>query len=267
MTQQEITSMLENVEQKDIEQLFKYLRTQKAENAALAKGKTQKEIVQEYLNELAKLDPQLAAVYPTNNAGKSIDDCYQYIEDNARKMHRDGNCVSVTSYTVFEWAITYFLDESIAKFEVKKPTPVTTNYDPMGSKIKTLQANKTKWQEENDKKIQAWEIENNAKIDAFEKEHAHDLFPAQNPYTGKVNPYLDAKFPQQEELDKLIAEQKTKKTNKETEKDTDKDTSAPEPAAITSEPEPEETIEPEKEDDSDETGGELTFDEDNENEE
>lgn len=262
MTQQEITSMLENVEQKDVEQLFKYLRMQQAENAALAKGKTQKEIVQEYLNELSKLDPQLAAVYPTNAAGKSIDDCYAYIEDNARKLRTDGkNTVSVTSFTVFEWAVTYFLDDTIAKFEVKKSTPIVTTYDITAGKIKTLQANKEKWQKENDKKIQDWETENNAKIDEFEKAHAHDLFPADNPYTGIVNPHLDAKFPQQEELDKLLAEQKAKKKKA-------KETPAEEPAVTTEEPAAGQDITPEEpEDNPEETGGELAFDKDEENNE
>ena len=260
MKPEEITRMLENVEQKDVESLFKYLRIQQAENAALAKGKTQKEIIQEYLNALSKLDPQLAAVYPDNKAGKSIDDCYAYIEDNARKLRTDGkNTVSVTSFTVFEWAVTYFLDETVAKFEVKKGTPVVTNYDITAGKIKTLQANKEKWQKENDKKVQAWETENNAKIDEFEKAHAHDLFPAINPYTGRVNPHLNAKFPQQEELDKLLAEQKAKKKAKETPAD--------EPAATAEEPAPKEPETPdEPDDDPDETGGELGFDDD-ENEE
>lgn len=259
MKPEEITRMLENVEQKDVESLFKYLRMQKAENEALAKGKSQKEIVQEYLNALSKLDPQLAAVYPDNKAGKSIDDCYAYIEDNARKLRRDGkNTVSVTSFTVFEWAVTYFMDETIAKFEVKKSTPVVTNYDITAGKIKTLQANKKKWQEENDKKAQAWETENNAKIDAFEKAHANDLFPAINPYTGRDNPHLDAKFPQQEELDKLLAEQKAKKKAKETPAD--------EPAVSTAEPATGEDIAPEEpEDNPEETGGELAFDKDEEN--
>lgn len=262
MTQEQITSMLENVERKDVEQLFKYLKMQKAENEALAKGKSQKEIVQEYLNALAKIDPELAAVYPANNAGKSIDDCYAYIEDNARKMRHDGkNCVSVTSFTVFEWAVTYFLDNNIAKFEVKKNTTAKTDYDPLPAKIKALQANKEKWQKENEKKVQDWETENNAKIDAFEKAHANDLFPAINPYTGQVNPHLNAVFPQQEELDKLLAEQKAKKEKA-------KETPDAEPAATAEEPAPEKEILPEEEDNNpDETGGELSFDEDNENDE
>ena len=252
MKPEEITRMLENVEQKDVEQLFKYLKIQQAENAALAKGKTQKEIVQEYLNELSKLDPQLAAVYPTNAAGKSIDDCFAYIEDNATKMRRDGkNVVTITSFTVFEWAVTYFLDDTIAKFEVKKVA--TPSYDPTAAKIKTLQANKEKWQKENDKKVQEWETDNNAKIDAFEKAHANDLFPADNPYTGKVNPHLSAVFPQQEELDKLLAEQKAKKKKA-------KESPAEEPATA------EDTTPEEPEDNPEETGGELSFDENNEEE-
>lgn len=218
MKPEEITSMLENVSKKDIENLLGYLKVQEAENAALASGTTNKEIIEGYLNKLAELDPALGAVYPNNAQGKTIDDCLAYIEDLVSKQvkTRAGmQCVSAPSFQVFEWAVRYFMDETIEKFEKKVSTPTYKPAQPKKKTLKDLQKAKEDWQKENDRQVQEWEIAHNARIDKFENEHKLDLFPPENPYLKEENPFLDKTFPDQEELDKLLAEKEN--TTPETE--------------------------------------------------
>ena len=207
MKPEELTSLLEHTSKEDVQNLIKYLTIQKAEAHAIANGKTNKEIVKAYLEKMAELDPTIASVYPTNDAGKTIDDCMDYIDDNALKMvpEKHGTqCVRLASFTVFEWAVRYFLDPEIKKFEKPKPTYTPKPYTPKKKTLKELQAAKEAWEKENNRKAQEWEIANNAKIDEFEREHALDLFKPENPHTKNVNPHLTATFPEQEELDKLL---------------------------------------------------------------
>ena len=173
------------------------------------KGKTQKDIVKIFLDERRKSNLKLAQKYPENAMGKSFDDCWAYIEDNAEKAANGQNRVAITSFTVFDWAVNYFCDDSIAKVEKAKSTTSkpTKEEKPTKSELQTLQEAKEIWQKKNDQQVAQWEQENNAAIDKFEKEHAMDLFPPVNPYLNKENPYLNAVFPQQEKLDKLLAVQ------------------------------------------------------------
>lgn len=228
MKPEEITSLLENTSKDDVQNLIKYLTIQKAEAHAIANGKTNKEIVKCYLDKMAELDPTIAAVYPTNDAGKTIDDCLEYIDNNALKMvpkQHGTQCVRLASFTVFEWAERYFLDPDIQKFE--KPTYTPKPYEPKKKSLKELQAAKEFWEKENSRKVQEWEIANNAKIDEFERAHALDLFKPENPHTKNVNPYLTATFPQQEELDKIL---KAKDEPAETTSPADNPEEAPEEA-------------------------------------
>lgn len=209
MTEQEIKSLLETTSPQDVKNLVEYLKIQHAENEAVAKGKTQKDIVKIFLDERRKSNLKLAQKYPENAMGKSFDDCWAYIEDNAKKAANGQNRVAITSFTVFDWAVNYFCDDSIAKVEKAKPTTSkpTKEEKPTKSELQTLQEAKEIWQKKNDQQVAQWEQENNAAIDKFEKEHAMDLFPPVNPYLNKENPYLNAVFPQQEKLDKLLAVQ------------------------------------------------------------
>ena len=207
MKPEEITSLLDNTSKEDVENLVKYLKIQKAESYAITHGKTNKEIIQAYLEKMAELDPTIAAVYPTNEAGKTMDDCMLYIEDNALKMvpeRRGTQCAQLPSFTVFEWAERYFLDPEVKKFEKPKPAPAAKPYQPKKKTLKELQEAKAEWEKENSQKAQEWEIANNAKIDEFERAHALDLFKPENPHIKNVNPHLVATFPEQEELDKLL---------------------------------------------------------------
>lgn len=209
MTEQEIKSLLETTSPQDVKNLVEYLKIQHAENEAVAKGKTQKDIVKIFLDERRKSNLKLAQKYPENAMGKSFDDCWAYIEDNAKKAANGQNRVAITSFTVFDWAVNYFCDDSIAKVEKAKPTTSKPAKEekPVKSELQTLQEAKEIWQKKNDQQVAQWEQENNTAIDKFEKEHAMDLFPPVNPYLNKENPYLNAVFPQQEKLDKLLAVQ------------------------------------------------------------
>ena len=209
MTEQEIKSLLETTSPQDVKNLVEYLKIQHAENEAVAKGKTQKDIVKIFLDERRKSNLKLAQKYPENAMGKTFDDCWAYIEDNAKKAANGQNRVAITSFTVFDWAVNYFCDDSIAKVEKAKPTTSKPAKEekPAKSELQTLQEAKEIWQKKNDQQVAQWEQENNAAIDKFEKEHTMDLFPPVNPYLNKENPYLSAVFPQQEKLDKLLAVQ------------------------------------------------------------
>ena len=205
MTQEEITRMFENIPADRMQSYLKYMATQEAEHEAVTKGKTDEEIIKIYLDSLAKLDPQLATKYPTNTRGKSIEDCMQYIESLAQKMAKNKRSVAINSFTVFEWTVRYFMDDEIKKFEVVKPAPVVPT-KPAKVTLASLQAEKEKWQANIKKQIDDWEVDHNAKIDQWEQEHKQDLFPEENPHVKEQNPFLAAVFPQQAELDRLLAE-------------------------------------------------------------
>lgn len=209
MTEQEIKSLLETTPMEDIKQLFEYLKIQHAENQAIAKGATQEEVVKHFLDERRKTNLKLAQRYPENPMGKTFDDCWAYIESNAQKAAKGERKVTLTSFTIFDWAVNYFCDDSIAKVEKAKTKPVATTKrpnEPKKTTLEDLQKAKEEWQKANDKKVADWEIQNNAAIDKFDAEHAMDLFAPENPYKTKENPYLKEVFPRQAELDKLLAE-------------------------------------------------------------
>ena len=212
MTEQEIKSLLETTSPQDVKNLVEYLKIQHAENEAVAKGKTQKDIVKIFLDERRKSNLKLAQKYPENAMGKSFDDCWAYIEDNAKKAANGQNRVAITSFTVFDWAVNYFCDDNVQKHTTAKPkttkTPTSAKKAPekdLQIALKELQQAKEAWQKSNDEKVAKWEIENNQAIDKFDKEHNMDLFPPENPYRNKVNPYLNEEFPEQKELDKVLA--------------------------------------------------------------
>lgn len=212
MTEQEIKSLLETTSSQDVKNLVEYLKIQHAENEAVAKGKTQKDIVKIFLDERRKSNLKLAQKYPENAMGKSFDDCWAYIEDNAKKAANGQNRVAITSFTVFDWAVNYFCNDNVQKHTTAKPkttkTPTSTKKateKDLQTALKELQQAKEAWQKSNDEKVSKWEIENNQAIDKFDKEHAMDLFPPENPYRTKENPHLNAVFPEQNELDKVLA--------------------------------------------------------------
>ena len=60
MSEQEIKSLLETTSPQDVKNLVEYLRIQHAENEAVAKGKTQKDIVRIFLDERRKSNLKLA---------------------------------------------------------------------------------------------------------------------------------------------------------------------------------------------------------------
>ena len=220
MTQDQITRMLESTSEQDMRNLLNYLNIQKAENEAVRKGTNAKEMVQIYLDELSKYDELLASKYPKNPAGKTIEDCMEYVQNNARKC-REGSSsfVAVTSFAVFNWAVEYFLDDSIAIVKKKKTIPAKKQ--DKTPTIEELQKEKAEWQAMNDKLVQEWEVNHNAQIDAFELKNKLELFPAENPYLKDVNPYLGKTFPNQELLDKLLTGQSSDTSDNEDIEETD----------------------------------------------
>lgn len=216
MNNELITRKLENVTQEQLENVIKYLDAQRIENDAVSKGKTNEDIIRLYLEGLAKNHPDLAAKFPNNPMGKTMKDCMEYIESLARKMAGNSQMATVTSFTVFNWAILYFTDDSIKKHETPKPTPVvkTTATHTQKVDLKALLAEKETWEKENKAKIDEWEQKHNAEIDDWESKHPADLFgyKPENPFLKKQNPYLNMVFPKQGILDKAIEAQKPSQT-------------------------------------------------------
>lgn len=209
MNEQEIKSLLENVALSDIKNCVEYLKIQHAENQAVAQGKSQKEIIKIFLDERRKTSLRLAPKYPENTMGKNMDNCYAYIMDNAKKAANGAHMATITSFTVFDWAVNYFCDDSIPKFETAKAKTTAPTGKPIAKKETTLEElmqEKEEWQKDNDQDVANWEIENNKKIDEFDKKYAMDFFPPENPHRNAVNPYLNKVFPRQAELDKMLAE-------------------------------------------------------------
>lgn len=245
MTQEQITRMLENVSENDMQNILGFAKNKAAEEAAIANGQTPEKMIEGYLNHMAKIDPQLAEVYPNNPDGKTIEDCCMYIEKLAKGKaanHSGFQLVTISSFDVFQWATQYFLDKEIKKIEKPAPTPVKTYTSVSKTPTIKLDADallkeKKEWEKTNNEKIDAWEKENNRNIDKFEWEHPEDLFgnKPENPYKTKENPYLKLTFPKQALLDHALA-QKDKTT---------KLSPAEEPKPS---PEPEPVQEPESED-------------------
>lgn len=90
--------------------------------------------VKQYLDDLAKTDTAFAEKYNTDR----LDDCWNYITDNAKKMAVNG-CACIEDATVFKWARDFFFDvledvkpvEQPKKEEVKKPAPVKEDPNQM----------------------------------------------------------------------------------------------------------------------------------------
>ena len=258
MNKDEITSLLENTSKEDVQNLVEYLKIQKAENYAIRMGKDNESIVKAYLDKLSELDPELAKFYPNNPSGKTVKDCMQYLEDLALKQVKEKRgiqCVKMNSFEVFDLAVTYFMDNSITKFEKKvAPKPAASATKTKKQQIAELEAEKQKWMQQNAADVEKWEVEHNAKIDAFEKEHAMDMFPPENKLLKEVNPFLDKKFPKQEQLDKLLAEDTSAEQEPEA---TVAPLNSAEPVLET----PDTSEDSENDPDPDEDMNDLTFDE------
>ena len=234
MTQEQITRMFENHSEEEVSKVFTFLNNKAAEEAAIAAGETPDKMVKGYLDKIATLDPQLAEVYPDNPNGKTIEDCLMYIENEAQEKckNRSGfQCVTITSFDVFNWATMYFLNPEIKKIEKPKPAPikVTTSVSntPVKLDLEALLKEKEEWEIAHNERIDKWEKENQKSIEKFERENPMDLWgnKPENPFKDKVNPFANEQFPKQSMLDKALEQQDKTRTNEQT----TEDASEPEP--------------------------------------
>lgn len=74
-----------------------------------------KKVIKNYLDEMAKKDELFAKAYA--NEGKSLDSCFNYILDEARKR---GTTVCMTDDEVFCLAIHYYVEGDLK--DVKRPS-------------------------------------------------------------------------------------------------------------------------------------------------
>ena len=236
MTQDQITKAFEKVTPEELEGLLGHLKNQKAELAAM-KGKTPAQMVQFYLDELAKADPQLAARYPNNELGKTIDNCMSYLQNQASKLKK-GNIAMVHHSIVFDWAVEYFLDDNIkAAATAKAKAETKPKMTPEEIKAKIEEWNKAHqqriddWIRKHEDKCAKWEAEQKKKIEKWDREHLQiSIFEDPNegtnpfreegcPYDNETNPFLLEKCPYS--LDE--ASSPTTESNSPDEDDTDEE--------------------------------------------
>ena len=171
----------------------------KACNEAL-KGTTPEQIIEFYLDYQQSRMPELNAVYPDNKQGKTIKDCYAYITDKARKLASGSSQYMAHHKIVFQWAIEYFTNTDIAKFE--KTTPAKTPTTPKEYKVdNSPEAQRKKyfdWEEAHKERVTTWQKQHQERIDKWTKEHQMEIFfnpedcpelKATCPFDNEKNPY------------------------------------------------------------------------------
>lgn len=204
MTQDQITKVLENTSVDEFQGLLEHLNKQKAELAAI-QGKNHKEMIQYYLDEKSKTDIALARQYPNNSQGKTIEDCVRYITNNASKM-KDRNVAIVHHSFVFEWAVKYFVDDTIKKETAAVPATIKSSTSQKSTmspeELKKLHDEWEKahlqrindWIAKHEELSLKWEQKQKKKIAQWEAEHAQtSLFGEtsneKNPYLDEINPH------------------------------------------------------------------------------
>ena len=209
MTQDEITRAFAKISQNELEGLLTHLQAQRAEFEAL-KGKDNKQMIEFYLNYKAKSDKELAAKYPNNSQNKTLEQCLNYIQDQARKV-KNGNVAMVHHSIVFEWAVQFFKDDSI-KAPEKKSTPT---YTPKKMSREETIAAIEKWEKEHQQRVDdwikkhedksnKWEAEHKKKIEKWNAEHMQFSLFADG--EQETCPYLDEKNPYDTENNPFIHE-------------------------------------------------------------
>ena len=103
-----------------------------------------KQIIIDYLEENASD----VLVEKIQRCGKTIDDCWNFITDSARKRAKN-NCACIADSEVFGWAIHYFEEEGNVKVSKKEPVKVVAPKKPKAEKPKEVKAEKPK-KESND---------------------------------------------------------------------------------------------------------------------
>lgn len=181
----------------------------KACNEAL-KGTTPEQVIEFYLDYQQSRMQELNAVYPDNKQSKTIKDCYAYITDKARKLASGSSQYMAHHKVVFQWAIEYFTNTNIAKFEKTTPAKITTS--PKEYKVdNSPEAQRKKyfdWEEAHKERVTTWQKQHQERIDKWTKEHQMEIFfnpddcpelKATCPFDNEKNPYTLPKEQQVEE--------------------------------------------------------------------
>lgn len=104
-----------------------------------------KQIIIDYLEENASD----VLVKKIQRCGKTIDDCWNFITDSARKRAKN-NCACIDDAEVFGWAIHYFEEEGNVKVTKTEPVKVVkTKENLQKTKVEKPKAEKPK-KESND---------------------------------------------------------------------------------------------------------------------
>ena len=73
--------------------------------------KSAKERIKDYLDERASKDELFAKSYAKTN--KNIDECYDYIVEEARKQCKDSDSICISDDVVYGWAVHYYDEDDI----------------------------------------------------------------------------------------------------------------------------------------------------------
>lgn len=193
------TNLIPNtLTQEQINLLIQEAEDVKACNEAL-KGNSPQQIIEFYLDYQQSRMPELNAAYPNNKLGKTVKDCYGYIMDKARKQ-ATGSQYMAHHKIVFGWAVEYFVNDDIKKFEQTKPAPAGTSTTTKAD-YKRLH---DEWEIAHKSRVEEWEKSHQEAINKWSKEHQFELFfdPALCPELQKENPFLKEKNPYPDKKEK-----------------------------------------------------------------
>lgn len=101
-----------------------------------------KEIIKNYLDERAKTDELFAKSYAKEN--KSLDECCQYILQEAKKKAGNSNAIGIADAEVFGWAVHYYDEDDIQIGKKPIQAQVSTSAAPSAPSSKAEPKKTTK---------------------------------------------------------------------------------------------------------------------------
>ena len=102
--------------------------------------KSAKERIKDYLDERASKDELFAKSYAKTN--KSIEECYDYIDGEARKQCKDSDSVCISDDVVYGWAVHYYDEDDINVGHKKSSSTESTESKEINVNKKAVKANK-----------------------------------------------------------------------------------------------------------------------------
>lgn len=82
--------------------------------------KSAKERIKDYLDERARQDELFAKSYAKSN--KNIDECYDYIVEEARNQCKNSDSICISDDVVYGWAVHYYDEDDIKVGRSKEST-------------------------------------------------------------------------------------------------------------------------------------------------